>query len=250
MRRIKLKRIRKFDKISILFIVIILLIMSIIMLLSFLNYKISPLLLDFAESKTRNMANLVIVKAVNKQLSNEIDNLFFINKNKDDEIQTIDFNPSIVNKVLSTASSAVYQGLKAIEEGNIEELELLNDVIDQYDKNKLRKGIIFEVPMGVVIGNAFLANLGPRIPVKLSLLGSVTSNINTKISQYGINNALVEVSVKIEVIERVNLPLSSRNITVVADIPIALKIIQGKIPIYYNSNGLNQSSPIVTLPIE
>lgn len=252
MKKIKLRKKRKFDKLNTIIIVIILLLVSIIMLLGYINNKLSPLLFDFAELQTEKLANLIINKAVNKQVANGIDinKLFSTIQNNNGEIQTIDFNPTIVNNVLNTTTNAVYTGLKSVEQGNIDLIEIPNDIIVEYDKNKLKKGIIFEIPLGAVSGNAFLSNLGPRIPVKLNLVGSVTSNINTRISQYGINNALVEVFVRIEVTEKINLPLSTKNMTVISDIPIAMKIIQGKIPEYYNDNGINQNSPIFTLPIQ
>ena len=252
MRRIKLRKRKKFDKINTIIIVIIFLFLSIIMALGYLNHKLSPLLLDFADLETANLANLIINRAVTKQVANgiDIDKLFSTIQNSAGEIQTIDFNPTIVNKVLNMTTNAVYTSLKAVEQGNIDMIELPDDILVEYDKKKLKKGIVFEIPLGAVSGNAFLSNLGPKIPVKLNLIGSVASNINTKISQYGINNALIEVYVKIEVTEKINLPLSSKNVTVSSDIPIAMKIVQGKIPSYYNASGLNQNSAVFTLPVQ
>jgi sporulation protein YunB len=249
MKRIKLRKKRKFDKLNTIIIVIILLFLSIIFSLGYLNAKLSPILLDFAELETSKLANLIINRSVTKQITNsmDIDKLFSMVQNKDGEIQTIDFNPSVVNKVLNLTTNAVHTSLKAVEQGNIEMIEIPDDILVEYDKKKLKKGIVFEIPLGAVSGNAFLSNLGPKVPVKLNLIGSINSNIITKVSQYGINNAFIEVFVKIEVTEKINLPLSSKNMTVSSDIPIAMKIIQGKVPDYY-SNGINQSSPILSLP--
>jgi len=250
MKRIKLRKRKKFDKLNTVILVIIFLFLSIIMALVYINSKLSPILLDFAELETSKLANLIINRAVTKQIANgiEIEKLFSTIQNSAGEIQTIDFNPTVVNKVLNMTTNAVQSSLKAVEQGNIEMIEVPDDVLVEYDKKKLKRGIVFEIPLGAVTENAFLSNLGPRVPVKLNLIGSVASNINTKINQYGINNALIEVYVKIQVTEKINLPLSSKNITVSSDIPIAMKIIEGKIPSYYSSSGLNQSSPILTLP--
>jgi sporulation protein YunB len=251
MKRMKIKQKRKFDKKNYIIIVIIMLLLSIILTLGYINNKLSPLIMDVAELETSKLANLIINRAVTKQISNgiEIDKLFTMVQNKDGEIQTIDFNPTIVNKVLNMTTNAVHTSLKAVEEGNIDMIELPDDILVEYDKDKLKKGIVFAIPLGTITGNAFLSNLGPRVPVKLNLIGSVASNINTKVSEYGINNAMIEVFVKIEVTEKINLPISSKNVTVSSDIPIAIKIVQGKIPDYY-SNGLNQNSPSLTVPIE
>lgn len=251
MKRIKLKKIKKFDKINTIVVVIILLIVSIIMVLSYINSKLSPILFDFAELETTKLANLIINRAVAKQVTNDLDmeELFYTNQNNDGEIQTIDFNPSIVNKVLNTITNSIHLSLKAIESGNLDMIEIPDSVLIEYDKDKIKKGIVFEVPLGATFKNTFLANLGPRIPVRLNLIGSINSNINTKISQYGINNALIEVSVRVEVVEKMILPLVSKDTTIVVNIPIALKIIQGRVPSYY-AGGLNQNSPIFSIPIK
>ncbi|HHT38063.1 MAG TPA: sporulation protein YunB [Mollicutes bacterium] len=251
MKRIKLRKKRKFDKKNTIIVVIILLFLSIIITLSYFNRKLSPLLFDYAEIETQKLANLIMNRAVSKQIVNsfDIDNLFTMVKNNDGEIQTIDFNPIIVNKILNQTTNAVYLSLKAVEEGNIDMIELPDGILVEYDKKKAKKGIVFEIPLGVITSNAFLSNLGPKVPVKLNLIGSVSSNLNTKINQYGINNALIEVSVKIEVTEKINLPLSTKSVTVSSTIPIAMKIVQGKIPEYYNVSGMNHNSPIFSLPI-
>lgn len=252
MKRIKLKKRRKFDKINTIIIVIILLIMSIMIALAYINSKLSPLLLNYADSKITNLASLVINRAVSKQVASgiDIDKLFSTIQNKDGEIQTIDFNPTIVNSVLNMTTNAVYTSLKAVEQGKLDMIEMSDDLLVQTDKEKMKRGIVFEIPLGAVSGNAFLSNLGPRVPVKLNLIGSITSNINTKISQYGINNALIEVFVKIQVTEKINIPFSSMETTVISNIPVAMKIVQGKIPNYYSNNGVSSNSQIFALPIQ
>jgi sporulation protein YunB len=252
MKKMKIRKRRKFDKINIVIVVIILLFLSITMLLGYINAKLSPLLLDFAELETAKLANQIINRAVTKQIANgiDIDKLFSMVVNNNGEIQTVDFNPTVVNKVLNMTTNAVHTSLKAVEQGNIDMIEMPDDIIVEYDKDRIKKGIVFEIPLGAVSGNAFLSNLGPKIPVKLNLIGSIDSDISTKISEYGINNALIEVFVKIDVTEKINLPLASKNVTVSNNIPIAMKIVQGKIPDYYNSNGLNQNSSVFTLPIK
>ena len=81
------------------------------------------------------------------------------------------------------------------------------------------------------------------------LVGDTVSNIKTNIQNYGINNALVEVFVNLQVRVNVILPFISKKVVVDSDIPIALKLIQGTIPNYY-SNGISQNSPSFSIPLE
>ena len=85
---------------------------------NFLNKKVSPVLFSYAQSETKRLSAIIINKAINKQLANGIDleKLFQIVKNTDGEIQTIDFNPLVVNKILNTTTNVVLVNLKAVEE--------------------------------------------------------------------------------------------------------------------------------------
>lgn len=252
MKRLRLKRRYKIKKLNFLIGILILFFLIIFLIFGWLNKKVSPILLNYAEVETKKLSNLIINRAITKQVAKEIvvKELFDIVKNNDGEIQTIDFDPIIVNRVLSETTNLVQLYLKALEQGNIDLIEILEEDLVEYDREKLRKGIIYEIPVGVVFRNAFLSNLGPKIPVKLNLIGNVISNVNTKINQYGINNALLEVYIQIEVTEQVNLPLMSKKVTVAVDIPVALKVVQGKVPIYYQGSGIDKNSSILALPIQ
>lgn len=221
-----------------------------IIVLKIISIRVSPILMNYAELETKKLSSIVINRAVNKQLANgmNIDEMFNIIKNDNGEIATIDFNPAIVNKVLNTTTNVVLINLKAIEEGNIDFIEL-PDILISNDKDKLKNGIIYEIPLGTITNSGFLSNLGPKIPIKLNIIGSVESNIKTNIKEYGINNALVEIYIRISVTEQINVPFISKRVTVTSDIPVALKVIQGSVPKYYGGT-LSKQSNIFSIPIE
>ena len=85
--------------------------------------------------------------------------------------------------------------------------------------------------------------MGPKIPVKLSLLGDVITGFSTDVTEYGINNALIKLMIDVKVDTRIILPIISEEITINANIPIAMKVVQGKIPDYY-MNGFTSRSNI------
>jgi sporulation protein YunB len=221
-------------------------------ILSYINKRITPYLLDYAALETQKIANLIINKAITKQVISDnvdIDKLFTIIQDSSGNIQTIDFNSIVVNDMLSSISDLIQDNLLAVEKGKIDLIKDSEYIFSEYDKRKLKKGIIYEVPFLAYTGNTFLANIGPKIPVRLNLVGNVNSNINTKIEPYGINNALLEILIHVEVSEQVILPIASKKITIDNDIPIAIKMIQGIVPRYYQ-NGITNSSPIFSLPLE
>lgn len=216
---------------------------------SFINYysnKALPLLLTYAESETRKLVILVINKAVTKQINNvDTDDIFEVTYNSAGEVILVDFNSKRTSQALSMITSLVELNLRAIEEGKIDMLELPDNSLSSFDTELLSKGIILEVPLGVISGSSLLSNVGPKIPVKLSLIGDVSSGFSTEVVEYGINNALIKVYIDVKVDARVVMPIISDDISISASIPIAMKVIQGKIPEYY-MNGFTTKSNIVT----
>ncbi len=245
--RMVLKKRRK--KKIVLLICIIVLILVIVMSFSFINYysnKTLPLLMSYAESETKKLVILVINKAVTKQINNvDTSDIFEVTYNNNGEVILVDFNSKRTSLALSTITSSVELNLRAIEEGKIDMLELPDNSLESFDMDLLEKGVIVEVPYGVVSGSSLIANLGPKIPVKLSLIGDVSSGFSTEVVEYGINNALIKVYIDIEVNARVVMPIISNDISISSSVPIAMKVIQGKVPEYY-SGGFTTKSNIVT----
>lgn len=226
------------------------LIIAIILIFRFIDKKVSPVLLNYAELEIRKVASVVINSAINKEISKSInlDELFIISKDSNGEINTIDFNPIEVNQILVNTTEIIQNNLKNLEDGNIENLDLPNSNYLSSEED-LKRGIIFEIPSGLIFDNAFFNNFGPKIPVKLNLVGDIISEITTNVSNYGINNALIEVRINLKLTEQVILPVISNRIEIEVSVPLALKIIQGTVPNYY-LNGLSGNSSVVAIPIE
>lgn len=232
-------------KINLLIFSFVLVFIIIILLFKIINERINPILFDYATLESRKFASIIINKAIEKNVATDlvIEDLYIVSKKKNNEITSVDFNPAIVNKVLTKVTSSVQMNLKNLEEGNLDLLEASDDVLIYYDKENLKKGIIFRIPSGIVFNNSLLTNIGPKIPVRFTLVGDVLSGINTKVTNYGINNALLEVSVNIKLTLKVILPISTKEVNVETNVPIAIKMIQGNVPNYY-SNGLNSNFSI------
>ena len=234
-----LKRRKKKKIINKLFILFILIMVVSFFVIKIFDNRVKPILLSYAEAETRKLTTLVINKAVTKQiaLNMDPDNLYEIETNDNNEINIVSYNSTTVTKILNSITNLVQLNLKSIEEGNIDLLELP----DNYDTDKLKEGIIYEIPFGAITNISFLSNLGPKIPVKLHLIGDVTSGIRSNLTEYGINNALLEIGVNIEVTCRINMPFISKQIKVDNTVPIVIKLIQGKVPEYY-FNGFSSNN--------
>lgn len=210
-----------------------------ILFIKILSNKIGPVYLDIAENEVKKLVILVINNSINDDVINEIGNneLFDIVKNNNNEIVLIDYNSVNVNKFLALVVRTVSNNLDLIENGKY---NLLSFDLEGYDNKLLNKGIIANIPFGSLLGLNLLSNVGPRVPVKFNLIKDVSGGIDTKINEYGINNAYMEVLVKVKVNVNINLLFLSRTINIECSVPISMKIIQGNIPNFY-TGGINST---------
>jgi len=208
------------------------------------NKAIEPVLMEIAEKETKRIANLVINNAIEQQFlkeNTEMSDLITVQKDESGKIASVDFNTAVVNRILAKTDDYVMQSLKAATEGKIAELEFPDDKSEKEKNN----GIIYYIPIGQVTDNALLGNLGPRVPVQFQLIGNVTSDVTKEIKPFGINNALIEVDIHVSVDIQVVIPFATKAATVSTDIPIAMQVIQGEVPEFYNNGGPN---PTLSVP--
>ena len=202
------------------------------------NTKVTPVLLSYAESKATKIATLLITQAVNDKVFHtmDIEDIVMTYKDSNGLIKEIDVNPIFVNKLLNMITNYVQEYIEKVEDGNIDALGVTETIFSNYDIHKLKQGIIYEIPSGVVFSNSLLSNLGPKIPVRISLIGDVTSDIKTNLTNYGINNAFLEVIVYVEVSMKVLLPFASKTVKASTNIPVVMKMIEGEVPKVYYPN--------------
>lgn len=248
MNKIKLKKVRKVKKSTKITIITIFIIIFVVFTIKYINKNMYPTLMKYAKADAKKIALVVLENSITNDILKilETEKIFDVSKNNNGEVNNVDFDPAVVNKVLLMTSRVVSNNLKKIEKGNISNLTFINN--EDYNLKKLKNGVISELPMGLAFNNSLLSNIGPKIPVKINMIGNVLSYINTKVKNYGINNAMVIVYAHVEVEEEVIIPFNSKKIKVVNDIPIAIKIIQGTVPNYYGGS-LNQKSNAFSLPI-
>ena len=225
-------------------VVLFLLGISIFYVLKIFNDKALPQLISYSEIELKRIISSVISSTIITEIANssDVDNLFITIKDNNGNIKSIDINSPVVNRVLSRASNAVEVNLKYLQNGDIEKLNISNNLLSSYNPEKIKKGIIYEIPSGIIFNNVLLNNILPKIPVKMNLIENIFCRLKTDINSYGINNALIKVNIVIEVEVRILLPFVSTSTKLSADIPILMKILQGDVPSYYFDGYLNTPS--------
>lgn len=212
-------------------IVIFFIIIIIISLISVINNKISPIIMKYGIGEMKRVSTTIINRSVIDSTFDDInmDELFIMGRNSNEEIVTITLDSRIVNNITNRISDTCEDNLRKVEEGKFREIKKDFNIGEEY----------FYIPMGVIFGNSLLSNIGPKIPINFKIMGSVNSEIVTNVQEYGINNSLINISLEIKVELLIILPFNSEIVSVSNTVPIAIKLIQGKVPHIYGGNLIN-----------
>lgn len=153
-----------------------------------------------------------IIKEEFKTIYN-IEELVNYKFNEKGEVESILVNSAKVNDIIYIASSLISQ---ALNEGVIEkELETIS------------------FPLGQLISKSIFAGEGPDIHIEVDPITSYTVDIETKITEYGINNVVLEIYLISKIEMEVMIPLKQEKITCENQTLILSQILHGKVPYFY-----------------
>lgn len=190
---------------------------------------------EFMESFLSNNINFDLLK------DDVMKDIIVINKNKEGEILYVTYDMDqayyaleVVTQELETAISDLENGNRSVKSRNIV---------------SGGKGIALRMPFFTGSSSVFLSNLGPSVYVPVNFVGSVLTNIKTKITDYGINNALVEIYVTIELKTDLISPVSEKTNKIEYNVLVASSVINGRVPEVYGGLIQNQSRNF-SIPIE
>ncbi|MBR4231527.1 MAG: hypothetical protein IKR74_05210 [Bacilli bacterium] len=199
----------------------------------FLIFFCAILLLSIYTRKTskriENISKIYFEKELYSYLNNIsrqviLDDILQIYKNKDGEILYVDYNMTNTYMLLD---------------------QVTKNIINELNKKEY---IVLKLPFLIGVNNAFFSNLGPRITIKIDFIDSLLTNIYSKITNYGMNNALVESYIKISITGKIITPVGNSEKKVDYNMLIASKVINGRIPLYYGGL-INADSNILDIPI-
>lgn len=184
------------------------------------------------ERLTTNIVNLTVNEIMSEMKYN---NFLFFSKDAENKLENISYNTELINTFTDKVALKVYDELLNLEIGDIDGLE----VADKFKKGKFKNienGLICDVSLGSIKNSTLFANIGPTIPIKLTFIGQVSTNLDVKVREYGINNLMVEVYLIVNVKEQASMPLTSKKKEIVVRVPLSIEIIKGEIPKYYSGS--------------
>ena len=206
------------------------------------NKRVKPEMFYMVESQIDKYSKDIIMKSFNKKLleNHNLNNVIKIRKNKNDEIIAVDFDLDKAYAVSLDFSQNIKESLPLISNQLVQDTELIKPF-----KNN---NFIILLPLGLASQNSFLANLGPKIPVKIYYEDSLVTGLKTKVSNYGINNALLEIYLNVTLSENVYIPFSKKKLNTNFKILLSSLVVEGTVPDLYNGLLENNSS-LINVPL-
>lgn len=213
-------------------IIIFLICLNTYLIINYIGKKITPVIDDLVVKTVNKNMYSYIFNTFNKDVMTNVDinDILYLTMNKEGEIVAIDYRFDKAYQVLSDSLSTLYDNVDNMKMDSV-----------YYDGNK---GMFF-VPLGIVSNNVLLSNMGSKIPCKVVYLTDIQMGFKTKVSNYGINNVLMELYVVIETKNNLINPIGSMEFGDKREVVVASKVIMGNIPSIYGGQ-LEKSSAIVS----
>ncbi|MGN1182679.1 MAG: sporulation protein YunB [Faecalibacillus sp.] len=205
-----------------------------LILLLAISIQIEPTIEIMAKKEMNQFLQLVINHV---SFINNIDDQQLLNREyKDDKLISFQFNMFYLNKITGIYINRLEETLLQIEEGQYKNKDhsIYNKRLKKVSDNK---GIIASIPIGALTNNVFFQNIGPSIHVKYKTLSLVSSQIDKKVENYGINHILVTIDLSITIKLQLIIPLHKTNYQKKFQIPLVFEIIEGEVPSWYQNQS-------------
>lgn len=195
-----------------------------VMLLSFQTIlkSIEPILDTLCKDKAKSVATIICNEESTKIIKNyQYEDLITIHRDSQNNITMIQSNIVPINYIISDVG------------------EKIQKRINEEEKEKIH------ISLGSFTGSKLLSGIGPKIPVELSLVGNVETNLVSDFKSQGINQTLHRIYLQVDCKISILTPYHITEENISNQVLIAENLIVGKIPeAYYNLEGLSKDSAI------
>lgn len=197
----------------------------IIMVIAFSTVKIvldaiSPIFNALCEDKAKSIATIISNnEATNVMKDHTYDELFTIEKDNDGNITMIKSNVIPINEIISDVAVKI------------------QNLINERGKENIK------ITIGSFTGSKLLSGRGPGIPIKISSIGNVETDLRSEFSAQGINQTLHRVYLQVDCEVSILTPYNTISEKVSNQVLLIENVIVGKIPnTYYNLDGIDSSN--------
>lgn len=199
----------------------------IIMVIAFSTVKIVldailPIFDTLCKDKAKSIATIIAnEEATNVMKEHTYDEIFTLEKDKDGNITMIKSNIIAINEIISDVAVKI------------------QNTINQRGRENI------EIALGSFTGFKLLSGKGPGVPIKISSIGNVETDLRSEFSEKGINQTLHRVYLQVDCKVSILTPYNSITEKVSNQVLLIENVIVGKIPsTYYNLEGFNSNNAL------
>ena len=199
----------------------------IIMVIAFSTVKIVldailPIFDTLCKDKAKSIATIIAnEEATNVMKEHTYDEIFTLEKDKDGNITMIKSNIIAINEIISDVAVKI------------------QNTINQRGRENI------EIALGSFTGFKLLSGKGPGVPIKISSIGNVETDLRSEFSEKGINQTLNRVYLQVDCEVSILTPYNSITEKVSNQVLLIENVIVGKIPsTYYNLEGFDSNSAL------
>lgn len=201
---------RGFCAFFILFLVLLLISVSIIYFVE----KVQPTMIELAKTKGNQMALQAINDAVTDVFSGttvKYDDIVLLEKKDDGSVSAVQSNLEGINRLKSVITKKIQENI---------------------DKNDTAT---ISIPLGTLLGNDFLAGVGPRLKVTYVPYGISKVEFFSDFEDSGINQTRLVINLDVETTVGLLMPTINTSTKVKTTLPVLQTIIVGDVPDSYTN---------------
>lgn len=208
------KNFRKKQKITKIFIIMVIAFSTVKIVLD----AISPIFDTLSKDRAKSIATIISnEQATVVMKEHEYDELFTVEKDNDGNVTMIKSNVGPINEIISDVAIKIQNQI---------------DIKGRED---------IEIALGSFTGFKLLSGKGPGVPIRISTIGNVETDLKSEFTSQGINQNLHRVY--LQVVCEISILTPYKDITekITNQVLIAENVIVGKIPnTYYNLEGVGE----------
>lgn len=196
--------------------ILLILVIAIIVYEAIMNY-IEPVFETLCEDRVKSIATIISNQESTKIMNKyQYEDLYTIEKDAAGNIMIIKSNVVPINNMISDLTEAIQNRFNEIEDTGI------------------------NIPVGNLLGLYYFTGVGPSIPAKVIVSGTLDTEVKSEFVAQGINQTLHRVYVNFECYVKIVTPVKNFERKITNQVIIAEHVIVGKIPnTYYNLEGMS-----------
>lgn len=205
---------RKKVKISKKYVNIVTIIIVALLTVFFLIKTITPVFNNLCQSEAKATATKIVNDTIDDVMENyTYTDLVVINKDNDGKINSIHADTATLNKIVSNIATNIQKNIDSQENKDI------------------------YIRLGTFTGITLLSGRGPKVPIRISSIGNIDTNIKSEFESAGINQTIHRITLETKCEIQILTPFNTIVSSVEDKVILAENIVIGEIPESYFDIG-------------